>query len=163
MAIVAVVDACTGGTDDLPDDILDLVDAAYPFHERKYQPYKDWRKERTLFITALRPPAMPTADDVAACEVARDLIEDGDPDQEILASLLAQAPNRLARKCGACGAAPGKPCRELGGIPSDEQRRITWGDDLKPRLVESVSLLVPHHARLVGHLDAGPLFTSRSA
>jgi hypothetical protein len=146
--IVIVVKACRTEEGCLPADILARVDAAYPFGERRYHPYKAWLKERRLFIAALDERPMPTADEVATCEVARDAVEDG-RDPQLIAALLAQAPNRLARKCGACGARAGEPCLDLT-LPIEFLG------------TEAMKLPVPHQARLVGHLDVGPLFTARS-
>jgi len=155
--VVSVVVDALGG---LPADILERVDAAYPFGERKYRPYKEWLKERKLFIEAIRAPvSMPTADEIAACEVARDAIEEG-RDPATVAALLDQAPNRLARKCGACGALAGRACMDLDQPPEDANAGLlTTGE---ARLLAR-TIPVPHHARLVGHLDSGPLFTARSA
>ena len=57
-----------------------------------------------------------------------------------------QAPHRLARRCPACSAKPGQEC-----------------DDLSMPFEAFAVLLVPHHARLVGHLGNGPLFGGRYA
>lgn len=126
------------------------VDAAYPFGEREHLPYKMWLVERRLFIAALADPVvLPGADEAHACSVARDLLEQ-DPTAigQAQALLDEMAPNRLARKCPACAARPGRPCDDL---------RIPWDDAV------SSPMLVPHEARLVGHLDAGPLFASQGA
>jgi hypothetical protein len=74
-------------------------------------------------------------DEADTCEVARDLVEKAGPapaprDLRRLAELIEQAPNRLAWSCPVCGSMAGENC--------------IW-------------LLVPHHARLVGHLDTRPL------
>jgi hypothetical protein len=121
--------------------VLERVDAAYPFGERKYEPYKCWLKERRLFIAALEGPcAVPTADEAGVCEVAGDLVQLGRVD-EARKLLDEQAPNRLGRKCTACGAGPRVPCVSIGTLP-----RI---------------LIVPHLAR-VGRagrdVSPGPLF-----
>lgn len=126
-------------------ETLSRVDAAYPFGERRYEPYRCWLKERRLFIAALEGPVqMPTRDEAEVCEVAGDLVQLGRID-EARKLLEEQAPNRLGRKCPACGMPPGMNCN-------------TFVDDGDPPARE---LLVPHHARLVGHLDAGPLFARR--
>lgn len=153
------------------DEILTRVDAAYPFGERKYEPYKCWLKERRLLIAALDGPrTAPSADEAGVCEVAGDLVELGRID-EARKLLDEQAPNRLARKCPACGAWPGGMCKTM---PADGEKRcecpsFASSDDIAaaPQAghacdgcgASSKHLLVPHHARLVGHLDAGPLFT----
>lgn len=123
-----------------PKELLARVDAAYPFGERKYEPYKCWLAERTLFRDALVRPALPTTDEIGVCEVARDLVEVGamggiDRTADVT-KLLEQAPNRLARRCPVCCARPGAPCLDLesAGASGRPKRR----------------LLVPHHARLVG-------------
>lgn len=147
-AIRAAVDAMA------PEQIADAkealrrVDAAYPFIERKYQPYKDWLHERRIFIAALGgDPELPSADEVAACMVARDMLE-GDPTlvHRARALLDERAPNRLARRCPACSAKPGESCDDLSISREDPT---------------SSTVLVPHEARLVGHLGNGPLFGDR--
>lgn len=121
----------------VPSEVLCRVDAAYPFGERKYAPYKAWLTERRLFIAALKDDTtLPTRDEAEVCAVARDLVEDGRVEQA--KKLLDEhAPHRLARRCPACGRPPGKECHAM----TPGQYRI-----------------VPHEARLTGHLDAGPLF-----
>lgn len=134
--------------------VIKHVDAAYPFGEREHYPYKAWLAERKLLIEALRGPiAMPTKDEADACDVARDLVEEQRLD-EARALLDAQAPNRLNRGCPACGVAIAKPCRE----PYANSMEHAGHGDYGMR-----ELLVPHAARLVGHLDAGPLFTAHNA
>lgn len=94
---------------------------------------------------------LPTKDEADACEVARDMVIEGRLDDA--RRLLEQAPNRLARRCPACGVPPGSSCCETRPMPGmDRDPRAFYGIDL------SIELLVPHHARLVGHADAGPLF-----
>lgn len=127
----------------LADDtaLLKAVDAAYPFGSREMFPYKMWLVERRIFRDACSvQAAAPSTDEIGACEVARDLAEESGPYPPAAAlkriyAILEMAPNRMARKCPACAALPGLNCHE--GIRT---------------------LLVPHHARLVGHRDAGPLF-----
>ena len=126
----------------LADDmrLLAAIDAAYPFGERRYLPYKMWLLERKLFREACTvPPPMPTQDEIEACEVARDLVELGryDEARELLDKL---APNRLNRDCQVCGATFGISCAMAPPTPQGIVVRMT----------------VPHHARLVGHADAGP-------
>lgn len=151
-AIEAVIRSFTpSGPHPSPAELLKLVDAAYPFGERKYEPYKCWLVERKLFRAAIdgsQAPTLPTKDEADACEVARDMVLEERLDEAKL--LLEQAPNRLARRCPACGALPGKSCSEPRPEPGDPQSGM-WSE-------RHEILLVPHHARLVGHLDAGPLF-----
>lgn len=130
-----------------PKWVIRRVDAAYPFIERKYQPYKDWLHERRIFITALGgDPELPSADEVAACMVARDMLEEGRDEATVMAFLDENAPNRLARKCPACGHQSPGYCRNLESMHDITQRAL---------------LIVPHEARLVGHLGNGPLFGDR--
>lgn len=139
-----------GGPHPSPADLLKLVDAAYPFGPHKYHPYKAWLAERKLFIAAIdgsQAPTLPSKDEADVCEVARDMVLEGRLDDARL--LLEQAPNRLARACPACGARPGNPCLDFGTLP---------GSALSAIAERILVMLVPHHARLVGHLDAGPLF-----
>ena len=162
--------------------LIALVDAAYPFGQRAMLPYKMWLVERQLFIEALeRAPAAPTADEAAACMVARDRIEAYDePEAEMVAWLDVHAPNRLARKCPACGARAGRPCWHADAeAPGTSFLAKAAREFLKysplcfhcGRHVEehhgdrricppalSRELIVPHETRLTGHLDAGPLF-----
>ena len=146
----------------LDDDavLLKAVDAAYPFGERRYLPYKAWLTERRLLRAVLalaQPPAeAPPLDEIAACLVASDMLEE-DPSNVARAEVLLreQAPNRLARRCPVCNARPGKSCVEL----VDTTYEPTSGN-LLPFVHGPKEQLVPHWARLTGHLDAGPLFTS---
>lgn len=150
-AIGRVLNAATPGL--LSDDValLKAVDAAYPFGERKYLPYKMWLLERKLFRDACTvPAATPSADEIGVCEVAGDLVQLGRVDEA--RKLLEQAPNRLGRRCPACAMPPGCPCIDLTKKPDAStfvrgRTRKDWRD-----------LIVPHHARLVGHLGSGPLF-----
>lgn len=141
----------------LGDDaaLLKAVDAAYPFGERKYLPYKMWLLERKLFRDACTvPAATPSREEAEVCSVARDLVELGRHD-EARKLVEEQAPNRLGRECAACGAKPGKPCREFeyDDPPIPGYGQYATGE---------IPLIVPHHARLVGHRDASPLFEARS-
>lgn len=45
-------------------DIIKAIDAAYPFGERKYHPYKQWLDVRRsfLFMYGLTPPKIATQD-----------------------------------------------------------------------------------------------------
>lgn len=136
----------------LDDDaaLLAAVDAAYPFGERKYLPYKMWLLERRLFRDACSvPAATASADEAAACMVARDMLADERPRPvaEVLAMLDEQAPNRLGRKCPVCAAVVGGECRNLESVYDTKKTAL---------------LVVPHEARLTGHLDAGPLFSSEA-
>lgn len=111
-------------------------------------------------------------DEADACEVARDMVLEGRLDEA--RALLEQAPNRLARKCPACGAWPGLRCKTMP-IPDGAQRcscpPFASSDDIaaapKPGQecpgcgAATEYLFVPHHARLVGHSEAGPLFDQR--
>ena len=136
------------------NEVLERVDAAYPFGERAMEPYKCWLKERRLFIAALEGPrALPSEDEAGVCAVAGDLVELGRID-EARKLLDEQAPNRLARKCPACLVEPGRPCREFeyDDPPVDGYGQYPTG---------AAQLIVPHHARLIGHRDAGPLFGRR--
>lgn len=133
----------------LPETLLKLADAAYPFGERKYHPYKAWLAERKVFREAIAAPAPPSADEAAVCEVARDMVLDGRLEEARV--LLEQAPNRLARKCPACGAGPGDACVEY-----EYEDPPVEGFGMYP--TGKTELLVPHHARLDGHRDAGPVF-----
>lgn len=140
----------------LDDDaaLLKAVDAAYPFGERNYLPYKMWLLERRLFRDACTvPPPAPSREEAEVCSVARDLVELGRID-EARKLVEEQAPYRVTRDCPACGALAGDPCVDFeyedppvpgyGQYPTGQR----W-------------LIVPHHARLVGHNDAGPLFEAR--
>lgn len=138
--------------------VIERVDAAYPFGERSMQPYRCWLRERRLLIEVLEGDGdkrLPTADEVGVCEVARDLVELG-RHEEARALVEQQAPNRLARKCPACGSPAGRECVAL----AEDARFIAL--DYPTTIVRSTTAIVaPHHARLVGHLDAGPLFKER--
>lgn len=156
----------------LADDValLKAIDAVYPFGERKYLPYKMWLLERRLFREACAAPAAtPSADEIGVCEVAGDLVQLGRIDEA--RKLLEQAPNRLGRRCPACGARPGQLCASMPA--EDNEKRCTCperashddiaaapppGHSCRGCGAESRWLLVPHLARLVGHRDAGPLF-----
>lgn len=131
-----------GVPDDSPTMRLWIRDA-YPFGERKYTPYRAWLIEQRIAIAALlQEDTMPTPDEAAACEVARDLFEDGRLD-EMNTLLDEQAPHRLNPKCPACSAPAGQECRDL----SDMSLGTAHAADV---------LLVPHASRLLG--DSGPLF-----
>lgn len=140
-----IADCRARGVD--PKQTLKEIDAAYPFGPRKHWPYQAWLGERRKAIARL--VTMPSADEVAACMLARDMLEDDDPaDLERVKALLdAQAPNRLARRCPGCSAPSGCPCVDLES--ADEGGR------------PGRFLMVPHEARLVGHVGAGPLFEGR--
>lgn len=137
--IVAVIEA-SGEVS--PSALLAAVDHAYPFGQRKYEPYKCWLAERKLFREALAGDVdLPSQDEIDACEVARDMVIEGRLDDARRA--LDLAPHRLTRPCPACGRPAGEECTDV----------LRWEiGSPRPRLP------VPHHARLVGHLDAGPLF-----
>lgn len=166
-AITRVLEPLVNGADPVLDDpaaLLEHVDAAYPFGERKHHPYKAWLAERARLRAVIEQLTLPTADEIAACEVARDAILDEVGD-DVVQRLLAQAPNRHARKCAVCGARPGKPCTELvpaepptirEGNPYDNVNRALASQSHRRR-----PLVVPHQARLLGHGNAGPLFGGR--
>jgi hypothetical protein len=133
--------------------LLDAIDDAYPFGERKRLPYKMWLLERKLFRDACHAPRAPTHDDAAACAVARDMLGDaltpGRPAAEVTAWLDEQAPTRLVRECLACGASPDLPCLDMS-LPIEFIGTT------------AAELVVPHETRITGHLDAGPLFSSEA-
>lgn len=130
--------------------LLKAIDAAYPFGERKYLPYKMWLLERKLFRNACAVPSPPSRDETEVCSVARDELElHPERADEIRRMLDERAPNRLGRKCMACGARTGEECIDLT-LPIEFVG------------TKAGELLVPHEARLIGHLDAGPLFEARS-
>lgn len=150
--------------------VLAAVDAAYPFVSRSRYPYKAWLWERRTLIDALAiKPTLPSKDEADVCEVARDAVLEGKLD--LARQLLDQAPNRLARKCPACGAWPRGECKTMPS-PDGAQRctcaSFASSDDIAAAPLAGQEcpgcgaaaeyLIVPHHARLVGHLDAGPLF-----
>lgn len=127
-----------------PAALLKLVDAAYPFGERAMHPYKAWLAERKIFVDVLfppKPPAQPTQDDYAACLVALDLVEIGRVD-DTKKLLDEQAPNRLGRKCPACGAKPLRQCFDLATTNAAD-----LGYSVIPER-KSVERLVPHDARV---------------
>lgn len=155
-AIVGVIEA---SGDVGPEALLAAVDHAYPFGERRYEPYKGWLKERKLFREALAGgrEALPDQDELAACEVARDAVIEGCLD--LARQLLEQAPNRHARACPVCGVTSGVPCREPVPMTPDESvmPNNSYAGAVSQMHVWQ-PLLVPHVARLVGYRDAGPLF-----
>lgn len=129
--------------------LLKAVDAAYPFGERAMLPYKMWLLERKAFRAAMSVPAAPSRDEAEVCSVARDELElHPERAEEIRRMLDEQAPNRLGSRCPACAAKIGEACIALVGTPVDHciYERCAY------------RLIVPHEARLVGHLGAGPLF-----
>lgn len=99
-------------------EIRNVISDANPFkHMGPRMPYKMWLVERRLFLNVLESfYAPPTADERGAVEVAGDLVELGRT-EEALALLEQDAPNRLCRKCPACGVLAGRPCREAYEIP----------------------------------------------
>jgi len=143
-----------------PKELLLRVDAVYPFGPRQHHPYKAWLAERRLLINALEDaPVLPTQDEADVCDVARDMVLEGRLDDAI-AAMDAQAPNRLARKCPVCGARPGDDCIDFDVTERDET--LFRGPTPSGRTLDPPpGLIVPHEARLVGHLDAGPLFAAR--
>ena len=145
--------------------ILGLLVAAYPFAERTGAAYQAWLKERSIFLAAIAgPPTLPSADEIGVCEVAREMLELaglGGPERtdEARRLLEEQAPNRLARQCSVCAMASGRPCVDLDTPPAD----LVPGQLGRPRpgWRRLRDLIVPHHARLVGHAYPGPLFEAR--
>lgn len=130
-----------------PVEMRRVVNAAYPFGPRRYLPYKMWLEELRRAVAEVRS----TTDDVAVCDVARDLVEEGREADAI--ELLKQAPSRLAGKCPACGSAPGYPCRES---PADDlSAPLMKTERPHARLRE---MIVPHASRLVVASKNGPLF-----
>ncbi len=149
-----------------PSALIAAVNNAYPFFERRNLPYKGWLAERKLFLAALAgQPELPTRDEADACEVARDMVLEGRLDDARRA--LELAPNRLARPCPACGVKPGQDCYEpadASTVPARQELAQT-SNTFRAAMSQSHvqrALLVPHHARLVGHLDAGPLFITHN-
>lgn len=105
--------------------LVPLVDAAYPFGQRSHHPYKAWLQERRILLEVIDPtvpPPAPTIEDYAACDVATDLVEMKRED-EAKKLLDEQAPRRLNRKCPACSAPVGVPCREKIINIEEQQRR----------------------------------------
>lgn len=146
-AMIAALSGCH--PDAAQFEKLAAVDAAYPFGKRAHYPYKAWLAERSLLIEALTPdPVMPSKDEADVCEVARDLVEMGRR-EEARALVEREAPNRLARRCPSCASSAQVPCVEM---VVDQPAMLTWHWE---------NMDVPHHARLVGHRDAGLLFERR--
>jgi hypothetical protein len=142
------------------EDIASKIDAAYPFGPLSNEPYKAWLCERKLVRVALGVDASaklppPGPDDAEACMVALDLVEEGR--KEAAKRLLdEQAPNRLNRKCLACGAAIGKPCRDQVG---ETRTKIIHNK----YYVEKIwaERIVPHETRVGAPMRKpadGPLF-----
>lgn len=63
-AIARVVEENPGKTD---DELLELIDAAYPFGRREHWPYKVWLTERRAFRLSRIEPGSPLADICGAC------------------------------------------------------------------------------------------------
>lgn len=156
-AIVAIGRVLMSASPDLladDDALLKAVDAAYPFGERKYLPYKMWLLERKLFREAMVAPAgTPSSDEAGVCEVAGDLVQLGRIDEA--RRLLEQAPNRLGRKCPACAMPVGTPCIDMSRPPTAEDW-VGAGDNRRIRPGWR-DMIVPHQARLAGG-HPGPLF-----
>jgi hypothetical protein len=129
-------------------ELLVLIDAAYPFGERKYWPYKQWLVERAAYLEAAS--SVPSRDEAAVCLVAHDLVELGRVD-EARKLMDDQAPNRLKRPCPACGVRAGTECRE----PRADNLPFAWRG-----LDPGIPRIVPHEARLTGG-GSGPLFGGR--
>ena len=132
--------------------ILKIVDAAYPFGSRQYQPYKMWLEERRIFYRALAAGQAPTEEDAAACMVARDLVEMQKLD-EAAAILDEQAPRRLSRFCPVCGERPGSDCREV--YYGENHVRLTRPMPV-PHEARVMPPRTPEEARMP--LASGPLF-----
>lgn len=133
-----------------PDELIKLVDAAYPFGERAMHPYKAWLQERKELIAVLRPEVLelPTADDFAAVEVAADLYESTEDAEATKKLLDDQAPRRLNRACPACGAKPKRPCREAKVDMNAAQKAIDYGYSIVGPEAEMVDRVVPHLSRV---------------
>jgi hypothetical protein len=119
------------------DEVLKVVDAAYPFGARTNFPYKAWLQERSLLIEALMAPE-PTEEEFQVLLVADDLVEEERFD-EALKLVEEQAPNRHARKCVVCGRPRGQPCRE----PDLSSYGSLFGMQTKFK-----DRIVPHRARI---------------
>lgn len=112
------------------------IDAAYPFGERRYHPYKMWLAERRVALDTIEGYGKrPGRDDVDVCAIARDAVECGRAAEAF--QILKQAPNRLGLVCPVCGMSVGRECRDVSNAVI-------------------VELLVPHEARL--RPPSGPLF-----
>lgn len=154
------------------DALLKAIDKAYPFGERRHHPYKCWLEERRLLIELMNEAPPPSRTEAEVCSVARDELELHPERAEAIREMLDEhAPNRLRRQCPACGVRAGVSCVPVTQQwPVTQQRRCArcgWSgatDEMEatscPRChaLSEDDLLVPHHARLVGHRDAGPLF-----
>ncbi len=79
---------------------------------------KRWRQElrkiRDIISSSQELWPTPAKSEADACSIARDAEEEGRT-EIALAILEAEAPNRHNRKCPACGAPVGSPCRAIGG------------------------------------------------
>jgi len=122
------------------EELLRRIDAAYPFGERRYHPYKMWLEERRLLRDALNSSPLPSREESEVCQVAFDLVEVGRVD-DARKLLEEQAPNRLSRECPACGAKAKRPCADIGDAYEVPFIRV-----------------VPHLARVGVYRDHGPLF-----
>lgn len=135
--------------------LMSLVDDAYPFGERSMHPYKMWLLERRILWAVLTPKEQqPTAEDLAACEVAADLVELG-RDDEARWLLEEQAPRRLNRACPACAAPVGKSCMDPGERVAIDRTEIGAGLAHVIEKHNRVPRVVPHLARVQ---PTGPLF-----
>lgn len=147
--------------DEIVKTMLVDIDAAYPFGSRSHAPYKAWLAERKSLVDVLTEPLKaPTAEDYGACEVAIDLVEQGDSTgaQKLLDE---QAPRRLNRECPVCGAAAGNSCHD----------RVETIEQAAPRSARHVGQaylkvaleyrIVPHLSRVMPQLANGPLFGAR--
>lgn len=144
-------------------ELLALVDDAYPFGARSHHPYKAWLAERKILIEVLdATPALPvpTVEDHAACEVAIDLVEQGDlvGAQSLLDE---QAPRRLNRECPVCGAAARNNCFEKVETIVQVLPKTTSHVGLAHREVKLEYRIVPHLSRVMPAKANGPLFGSR--
>lgn len=139
--------------DKTPSERLALIDAAYPFGERKYHPYKIWLAERRRYTYVADVP--PSQDEADACMVARDLVEEGRT-AEAETFLDEHAPHRLERKCPACGANAGKACREPFSEPFHQPSEPPTSPYYGINRSGTREMVVPHVARVEPR--HGPLF-----
>lgn len=68
----AVIDATIAANPNAsPDELFKLVNAAYPFGERRYHPYKVWLKEMRALQLRLTPDESPMKRPCGACGAAK--------------------------------------------------------------------------------------------
>jgi hypothetical protein len=131
---------------DVPKDLVDRVDAAYPFQARTGYAYKAWLAERRLFREALLEEN-PTQDEYDVCCVAADMVEEGRP-REALALLDEQAPNRLGRRCPACGSRKARACREPV-VDDETKQQALFRNPPSGLVTKFVDRIVPCRARIL--------------